>query len=149
MTEDGLYPFFYSFYECNFSWETQKWYQNFEIFGEGGSEAQKTVQNRIFERKKFLSKLPSSISRVFNGEIRGNCNSCSYRIIIFWHSMPLMSEMCLIKLKKAKIGYFWGFFEFFGSKNYFDEKYCNKHVQILCMSTKRGIWRRLGTVHLV
>ena len=74
MTEDGLYPFFYSFYECTFSWETQKWYQNFEIFGRGGSKAQKTVKNSIFERKKFLSKLPSSICRVFNGEIRRNCN---------------------------------------------------------------------------
>ena len=48
MIEDGLHPFFYSFYECTSSWETQKWYQNFEIFGEGGSKAQKTVQNRIF-----------------------------------------------------------------------------------------------------
>ena len=48
MTEDGLYPFFYSFYECTSSWETKIWYQNFEIFGEGGSTAQKTVQNRIF-----------------------------------------------------------------------------------------------------
>ena len=41
-------PIFYSFDECTSSWETQKWYQNFEIFGEGGSTAQKTVQNRIF-----------------------------------------------------------------------------------------------------
>ena len=119
------------------------------FLGKGALKLKKQCKTEFLERKKFLSKLPSSISRVFNGEIRGNCNSCSYRIIIFWHSMPLMSEMCLIKLKKAKIGYFWGFFEFFGSKNYFDEKYCNKHVQILCMSTKRGIWRRLGTVHLV
>ena len=62
MTEVGLHPFFYSFYECTSSWETQKWYQNFEIFGEGGSKAQKKVQNCTYERKKFLSKLPSSIS---------------------------------------------------------------------------------------
>ena len=48
MTEVGLHLFFYSFDECTSSWETQKWYQNFEIFGEGGSKAQKTVQNRIF-----------------------------------------------------------------------------------------------------
>ena len=48
MTEDGLYPFFYSFYKCTFLWETQKRYQKFEIFGEGGSKAQKTVENSIF-----------------------------------------------------------------------------------------------------
>ena len=119
MTEDGLYPFFYSFYECNFSWETQKWYQNFEIFGRGGSKAQKTVKNSIFERKKFLSKLPSSISSVFNGEIRRNCNLYSLRIIIFWHSTPIMHELCLKKLKKGCNWPFLGFFLNFGAKKQF------------------------------
>ena len=38
------------FYACSFSWETKKWYQNFEIFWEGGSGAQKTVKNSTFGR---------------------------------------------------------------------------------------------------
>ena len=111
--------FFYFFYECTFSWETQKWFQNFEIFGRGGSKAQKTVKNSIFERKKFLSKLPSSISSVFNGEIRRNCNLYSLRIMIFWHSTPILREMCLKKLKKGCNWPFFGFFLNFGAKKQF------------------------------
>ena len=38
------------FYACSFSWETKKWYQNFDIFWEGGSGAQKTVKNSTFGR---------------------------------------------------------------------------------------------------
>ena len=44
---DGQKPFFYSFYGCTFPWETQKWFQNFEIFGERGSRGQKMASPRV------------------------------------------------------------------------------------------------------
>ena len=41
------------FYECIFSLETQKWYQNVEIVGEGGLGLKKTMENSIFGLKKL------------------------------------------------------------------------------------------------
>jgi len=40
--------FLNSFYGCIFSWETQKWYKNFEIIGAGGSWAKKTFKKKHF-----------------------------------------------------------------------------------------------------
>ena len=89
-----------------------------EIFEDGGSRAKNTVKNSIMGVKSFC-QIALIMFRVFNGKIRRNCNLYSLRLIIFWHSTPIMRKMCLKKLKKGCNWPFFGFFFNFGAKKQF------------------------------
>ena len=70
-----------------------------KLLGKEGLGLKKHLKIAFLSVNSFV-KLPLSISRVFNGEIRGKCDSCSFRII-FWQSTQSLSWMCLEKFKNS------------------------------------------------
>ena len=83
----------------------------------GGGLGLKNQCKTAFLGVKSFCQIALIMFRVFNGKIRGNCNLYSLRLIIFWHSTPIMRKMCLKKLKKGCNWPFFGFFfKFWGQK---------------------------------
>ena len=84
----------------------------------GGLELKKQWKTAFLGVKSFC-QIALIMFRVFNGKIRGNCNLYSLRLIIFWHSTPILRKMCLKKLKKGCNWPFFGFFfKYWGQKKF-------------------------------
>ena len=100
------------------AWTRQKKVSQLRFMRMGGLELKKQWKTAFLGVKSFC-QIALIMFRVFNGKIRGNCNLYSLRLIIFWHSTPIMRKMCLKKLKKGCNWPFFGFFLNFGAKKQF------------------------------